>query len=604
MASKKKSRAQKEEAQLEQSYRKVAGKSGKRRKKGRTVPIVIICLVLGLMLAGAAGVYLFFVSDVTPGIILNNVSALGVELGGMTKEEASEALQAAQERFDTTAMTVTILDENVTISPQTADITLDVQAAAQAAYDVGRTGSTAHRKAQQLLAATVGVKADVSQCLTMDTAAIRAALEALESKYNTQLIQTTAELTGEVPELTTDQEPASPQVLTVTLGTPGCELDIAALCDQVLEAYAAGSFEVTASCKCTQPDSVDLDALYSKYCIAPVSATMDETTFQATVHSYGYGFDMQQAEQLLSSAESGEKVKLVFSKLAPEQTQQSLQDALFRDVLGTYTATASSEPKTRDVNLRLSCEAISGIVLLPGEVLSYNDTLGERTKEAGYKPAASYLGGETVLTYGGGICQTSSCLYMSAMLADMEIVERTNHGYISSYMPYGMDATVSWGGPDFRFSNSSAYPIRIEASASGGSVTVSILGTATEDYYVKMDYEVLSTNPYKTVYREMTADNEGGYKDGAQITSGYTGYKIRTYRCKYSKDTDALLSKEEETTSVYKRRDRVLCKLVTESAPEPTETTAPPQTETQPPETTQPEETTLPGVGGTVTEDG
>ena len=249
---------------------------------------------------------------------------------------------------------------------------------------------------------------------------------------------------------------------------------------------------------------------------------------------------------------------------------------------------------------------------MPGDIFSYNPALGERTPEAGWKQADGYVGSETRKEYGGGICQASSCLYLSAMKADLEIVERVNHGFISSYMPYGMDATVSWGGPEFRFKNNTEYPIRIEAWATGGAVTVKLVGTDTKDYYVKMTYEVLSTDPYETVYQEMEADNEKGYKDGDVITSGYTGYKIRTYRCKYSKATDELISSEVEATSKYDRRDKVVCKIkkdeeTTEpSTQSPTE--VPTETPTEAPtiEQTEPpvEETTSPIVDGPVTEDG
>ena len=262
---------------------------------------------------------------------------------------------------------------------------------------------------------------------------------------------------------------------------------------------------------------------------------MDPETFAVSDHAYGYSFDLVEAKGMQQQTPLEKAFEIPFSATMPAYTKQGLESILFRDVLGTYTAYSSSDPANRDVNLKLSCQAINGIVLMPDEIFSYNPALGERTPEAGWKQADGYVGSETRKEYGGGICQASSCLYLSAMKADLEIVERVNHGFISSYMPYGMDATVSWGGPEFRFKNNTEYPIRIEAWATGGAVTVKLVGTDTKDYYVKMTYEVLSTDPYETVYKEMEEDNEKGYKDGDVITSGYTGYKIRTYRCKYSK---------------------------------------------------------------------
>ena len=127
--------------------------------------------------------------------------------------------------------------------------------------------------------------------------------------------------------------------------------------------------------------------------------------------------------------------------------------------------------------------------------------------------------------------------------------------------------------------------------------SVRLVGTDTKDYYVKMTYEILDTDPYETVEKEFEADNEDGYIDGQTVITGYTGYKIRTYRCKYSKETNELISREVEATSVYSRRDEVICKIKVDPS-QPTEPTEAPTEETPP------EEPTTPGISGPVTEDG
>ena len=124
-------------------------------------------------------------------------------------------------------------------------------------------------------------------------------------------------------------------------------------------------------------------------------------------------------------------------------------------------------------------------MLNPGETFSYNATLGERTTGKGYKSAPAYSGDDLVNQVGGGICQVSSTLYCSTLLADLENVSRTNHRIPVNYINYGMDATVSWRSPDFKFRNNTNYPIQLEASVSGGYVNVQILGTDEKDYYVK-----------------------------------------------------------------------------------------------------------------------
>lgn len=112
---------------------------------------------------------------------------------------------------------------------------------------------------------------------------------------------------------------------------------------------------------------------------------------------------------------------------------------------------------------------------MPGQSFSYNQTVGKRTIAAGFKVAGVYANGEVTEGVGGGICQVSSTLYNSVLLSNLEVVERHNHSFNPGYVPAGQDATVSWGGPDFKFKNNRSYPVRIVASVSGGTITVQIL---------------------------------------------------------------------------------------------------------------------------------
>ena len=178
------------------------------------------------------------------------------------------------------------------------------------------------------------------------------------------------------------------------------------------------------------------------------------------------------------------------------------------------------------------------------------------------------MAGKTVETLGGGLCQVSSTLYYACLKADLEIVERTAHGYTVSYMPYGMDATVSWGSLDYKFKNNTDYPIRIEAWVSGGQVHVKLIGTDTKDYYVKMTYETVD-GPHegKVVYEDYKWDNKEGYVDGQVIQTAYTGRTVKTYRQKFDKSTDKLISSDYEATSRYKSRDKIIARV----EPKPTE---------------------------------
>lgn len=577
----KKRKAGKFEADLEQTYHQVSGRKKKKKPARKTFSAILIALVIVAFVAAiGGGVYLYFFSGVTPGLILNNVTVLDIAIGGMSRDEATKHLSNAfQSGYCSDSMTVTIADQSIEISSSAAGLSLDVEKAVEDAYKLGRDGTQAQRKKEQMQSMAGKLELDSKKYLRIDSSAVQAQIDQLCDRFDAQAIDTTWELIGEIPELNTDEIPEVELALVIQAGTPGYEIDREALLEKVLQAYHDCEFSVRFDAKLIEPAQVDLDAVHAEVCVEPVEALMDQETFEVSDHAYGYTFDLEAAKALQNGLAYGESTQLALTFTAPENTRASLESLLFRDVLGTYTATASSDPYGRDVNLKLACEKLNGIVLMPGDVFSYNPALGERTAANGWKPADSYEGGATVQTYGGGICQPSSCLYMCALVADLEIVTRTNHSYISSYMPFGMDATVSWGGPEFRFRNSTDFPLRIEASSNRGSVTISLIGTDTKDYYVVMSYEVLSGDRYETVYQEMPADNEEGYKDGDVIVSGYNGFTVQTYKNKYSKETDELISTEPEAKSIYKRRDRVICKIIQEEVSDPSEESTEPVTE-------------------------
>ena len=155
---------------------------------------------------------------------------------------------------------------------------------------------------------------------------------------------------------------------------------------------------------------------------------------------------------------------------------------------------------------------------------------------------------------GGGICQTSSTLYLACLRSNLEITERYAHRYVPAYITAGMDATVSWGGPDYKFTNNSLYPIKIVTYWNDNNVTVEILGTKVDDSYVEMVSETVDVIPWETVYEE-TDELAPGEKQ--EIQTPYTGYVVQTWRNVYAGD-GSLLSSTFEATSNYESRDQII----------------------------------------------
>ncbi|MFC4319976.1 VanW family protein [Litchfieldia salsa] len=142
--------------------------------------------------------------------------------------------------------------------------------------------------------------------------------------------------------------------------------------------------------------------------------------------------------------------------------------------IGHYVTYYNKHNKGRSHNIILATEAINNHVVFQGEIFSFNQVVGKRTKEKGYLPAPIIIKGELFEGVGGGICQVSSTLYNAVDLAGAQIVRRYSHSRSVPYVPPGRDATVSWYGPDFTFKNVHNQPILIQATATNGQVNIRI----------------------------------------------------------------------------------------------------------------------------------
>lgn len=572
--------------QIDEAYRNLSGKKTKKKKASGNSRMITIIIILAAILVVAVGIVAgihFFSGAFAPPTVPENVTVAGVNIGGLEREEATQAVaDAVEDYYDNKEMVVTIGEHSITINADTIGATVNVDAIVDAAFALSETEDPAAQ-----------LSIDPAAYLSVNEYAIAEAMKAFETFYPTTVIEHTWEVV-DVADTTADDDTAAPEKklkLVITMGESAYDLDVNVVADAAINQIYRNEFTYETQCNIVEPQPLDLEAIYNQFCTQAVNAVMDPETFEVSDHVYGYAFSLEAAKEAMATAQSGDVLEFPFETIFPEITKESLSGLLFKDVLASYTAKSGSNPN-RNVNLKLSCQAVNGLILYPGDVFNYNQTLGQRTEAKGYKPAASYVGGETVDTVGGGICQTSSSIYYCALLADLEIVQRHNHAYISSYMPFGMDATVDWSGPNFRFKNNTNYPIKIEAKASYGNVTIKLLGTDEKDYYVKMKYEVVEKTPWETVYVDVKeSENEKGYTDGQVISTPYTGYEIKTYKYKYDKETNELISKTLQTHDKYAKRDKKIVRIIKDT-PEPTTPTTPTNPPTEP--TNPPTEPTNP----------
>ena len=495
-----------------------------RKKKGSGKKIGLVCCAVVLTISLVLGGWLAVTALTDPydNRIVAGVQLGGVDVGGMTRGEAKKALTAAlEETLLAKPLTVVLPEETLTLTPADLQPEVDVGDAVNAAYRLGR---------KEALPEGDGCELSLLPHLSYNESALRQLLQDYANRYDTDLAPYTYGLTGDTPELAEDRfDAAAPtQFLEITRGIPDVHLDTENLLQEILASFGAaprlcrdGAYTVLhTDVPTTYPELLDFNAILEEFSIAPVNADVSFETYQPVPGAYGYTFDIQDARRLVNHAQDGQTISVPMEYVEPEILRD---EVYFRDVLGTCE-TKHTKDENRNTNLRLLCEALDGLILEPGQEFSFNDTVGQRTRERGYLPAGAYSGTRLVQDVGGGVCQGSTTLYNCVLLADLEVIFRVNHGYAVSYVPYGLDATVNWGGPDFQFRNSTHFPIKITAEVSDGYVKMKLLGTDEKDYYVVMESEY-----------------------GASDVAIYS----RSYKCKYDKETGELISRELEARSNY-----------------------------------------------------
>ena len=475
--------------------------------------LLVLFLTVGSLYAGL---------DPHDGLIVENVTVGGIDVGGMTMERAYRELKyASQEVLERATLWVDFPESSVPLEPWNTKAALNCRSAVWAAWKAGRFGNQNHAIPLQ-------------PHLKLDKEYIRYRIDLYANHYDTDLTSPSIWLVGPKPDLEIENqnEQNRPQTLELTMGLPKARLDREDAFQQILAVYNAaftaantvgyrvpGPFRVEVL---EEPETPDWQAIYSSVSITPVDDSIDLENHAVIPGAFGYHFDMKRAQAMAEQADYGETIYIPMVFQEPEIYGD---DVYFRDILG-YCETKHTADENRNNNLRRACESMDGLILQPGEIFSYNDTLGPRTKENGYLRAGAYSGWELVQAYGGGICQGSTTIYGAALYADLEIVHRKNHGYMVSYVEPGLDATVNWGGPDFQFRNSTHFPIKIQAEVSDGFVKVTILGTEERDYYIEMESE-------------------------AQW--GKSTIHAKSYKCKYDRETKELISRELEAKSNYMR---------------------------------------------------
>jgi vancomycin resistance protein YoaR len=245
-------------------------------------------------------------------------------------------------------------------------------------------------------------------------------------------------------------------------------------------------------------------------------------------------------------------------------------------VVNSFSTTFSAGNVNRTHNIKLAAESLNGAVLMPGDELSYNETVGRRTSATGYKIAGVYANGRHEVDYGGGICQVSTTLFNAVALSNLEITKRLNHSMPVPYVPVGRDATVDYDRVDFKFRNNFDTPIAISSEINGGKITFYVLGTKKLDVEVRMETSGHSSWGNSVKYVTDASLPAGKTK---VIEKGSMGRKCTTWKIVEKDGVE--ISREKMFESIYRASPRIVARGSRKSTQRPT---APVESVPAPPE--------------------
>ena len=313
--------------------------------------------------------------------------------------------------------------------------------------------------------------------------------------------------------------------------------------------YTDSAIESFAESMAAQIDRPAQDAALESFDVDSFQFTYVEEVAGSRLDTQALARDIAQALDA-----GGGSVALSVESIQPEVTVASLSSQY--GMIAYAVTNASSSSSNRLTNIALSLELINGTQLDPGETFSFNETVGERTTDRGFKVATAYSSGEVTEEVGGGICQVSTTLFNAAVKSDMEIVERHNHSLTVSYVDLGKDAAVDWGNKDLRFTNTGDEPVYIVCLLTDDKhVRIGFFGKLLPNgESITVEGETTGTIGYETVYQP-NLSFPSGYSEVTQ--RGRNGYTAVAYKIRWDAEGNQI-SSELLCSSTYRTTNEII----------------------------------------------
>lgn len=478
-----------------------------RNKKMKIIVVSIFVFIIILVISTV-----FAILNIGKENIISGVSIEGIDMSGLSKTEAVEKLNNLYLAKREKEIGVRYKDYVTTLNLTVMEVNYEVEKAVNEAYLIGKD-SNIFVNNYVILFTLIGKKnIEVNMNLNEDIA--KQTIEDIGVKLPGVVIDSSYSIEGDK--------------LIVTKGQKGICINSQNLLNKVKDNLndiniIEDDIEIPVTSK--EPQNIDIQKIHDEVYKETKDAYYTKNPFTVYPEVEGVNFDIESAKVILQENKEEYEIPLVITK--PKVTLKDIGTEAFPDKLATFTTRYDVSNKDRTTNLNIACQKINEKVVLPGETFSYNKALGVRSAATGYKNAKVYSNGEVVDGIGGGICQISSTLYNSVLLANLEIVERRNHQFVTSYVPAGRDATVVYGMTDFQFKNTRQFPIRIVASAQNGIATVSIYGIKEEkEYTFTFSTKTVASIPFTTKYID---DNTLPVGKEKVKQKGANGLKTETY---------------------------------------------------------------------------
>lgn len=497
-----------------------------KNSKAAVAIAIVLCVVI--VLVSALTVFAAGYNRILPGL-----SVGGVQVGGLSEEDAQKEIsRALGDRPEERYIAVACGDKVEQVSFDELEMQVDSRLSAKKAFAVGREKG-AFGKLFKMISLGIA-KEDISPEVTYN-----------KDKMDDIFINLAV---GQELEPQNTYYTVEGEKLIIHKGHGGKLVNREKTVENIIRAFAdPDSHRVEMAVEVKKETPVDFNKFYEEITAPKRDATFEMKDNQVVVvpEKIGVTVDKQAVRQALNSGQ--ERCEIPVKVDMPQVLAADLEGLLFRDTLGTFSSNFATSSQGRASNVILTANRVNGVVLMPGDVFSYDKTVGRRTAENGYKVAGVYIGNKVENGMGGGICQTSSTLYSAVLYANLEIVERTSHSLPVSYMPPGQDATIAEGYIDFKFRNNTNYPIKVVATAENRKVVCTILGTREEDIKVEISNTVVSVMKPQ-VERTSNAEIPVGYK--RILNKGADGYVVESKRI-VSKDGQVIKT-EKLTKSVYR----------------------------------------------------